>query len=49
MGIILNEEAMYDKNGNKIPVLTNNDGPGNIRYQDINGDGIITASKTVCI
>lgn len=45
MGIILNEEAMYDKNGDKIPVLTNNDGPGNIRYQDINGDGIITASE----
>ena len=44
MGIILNEEAMYDENGNKIPVLTNNDGPGNIRYRDVNGDGIISAS-----
>lgn len=44
LGIILNEAAMYDENGNKIPVLTNNDSAGNIRYQDINGDGIITAS-----
>lgn len=45
MGIILNEEAMYDDKGNKIPVLTNNDKPGNIRYQDIDGDGKITASN----
>ena len=45
MGIILNEEAMYDENGEKIPVLTNNDGPGSIRYRDVNGDGIISASE----
>ena len=45
MGIILNEDAMYDENGNKIPVLTNNDSPGSIRYQDIDGDGRITASN----
>lgn len=45
MGIILNEQAMLDENGNQIPVLTNNDKAGNIRYQDIDGDGKITASN----
>lgn len=45
MGIILNEKAMLDENGNPIPVLTNNDKAGNIRYQDIDGDGKITASN----
>lgn len=44
LGIILNDAAMLDENGNKIPVLTNNDKAGNIRYQDIDGDGKITAS-----
>lgn len=39
MGIILNDAAMLDENGNTIPVLTNNDKAGNIRYQDIDGDG----------
>ena len=38
MGIILNDAAMLDENGNTIPVLTNNDKAGNIRYQDIDGD-----------
>ena len=45
MGIILNDAAMLDENGNQIPVLTNNDSAGNIRYQDIDGDGKITASN----
>ena len=36
---------MLDENGNKIPVLTNNDAAGNIRYQDIDNDGKITASN----
>ena len=44
MGIILNEDAMME-NGQKIPVLTNNDKEGNIRYEDIDGDGKITASN----
>jgi TonB-linked SusC/RagA family outer membrane protein len=44
-GIILNNAAMYDKDGNKIAVLTGNDKPGCIRYQDIDGDGKITASN----
>lgn len=45
LGIILNDAAMYDENGNKIAVLTNNDKAGNIRYQDVDGDGKITASN----
>lgn len=45
LGIILNDAAMLDENGNKIAVLTNNDKPGNIRYMDIDGDGKITASN----
>lgn len=45
LGIILNDAAMLDENGNKIAVLTNNDKAGNIRYQDIDGDGNITASS----
>lgn len=44
MGVILNEDAMME-NGQKIPVLTNNDKAGNIRYVDIDGEGKITASN----
>ena len=35
---------MYDSDGNKIPILTNNDKAGCIQYVDANGDGKITAS-----
>ena len=45
LGIILNDAAMYDEDGNKIAVLTNNDKAGNIRYKDIDEDGKITASN----
>ena len=45
LGIILNADAMYDADGKKIAVLTNNDKEGNIRYQDIDGDNKITASS----
>ena len=44
MGIILNEAAMTE-NGQKIPVLSANEKPGCIRYQDIDGDGKVTASN----
>lgn len=43
-GIILNEAAMYDENGDKIPVYTAKDKPGCIAYVDIDGDGKITES-----
>jgi len=45
LGIILNDAAMFDENGDPIAVLTNNDKAGNIRYQDIDDDGKITASN----
>ena len=45
LGIILNDAAMYDEDGNPIAVLTNNDKAGNIRYLDIDKDGKITASN----
>ncbi len=44
-GIILNEEAMYNSDGTKIAVLTNNDKPGALAYVDQDGDGKITASQ----
>ena len=43
-GLILNADAMYE-NGAKIPVLTASDKEGCIRYEDIDGDGKITASN----
>lgn len=46
-GVILNDAAMYDVNGNKIAVLTTNDKPGCIQYIDINNDGKITADDKV--
>ena len=44
-GLILNADAMYDASGNKIPVLTASDKEGCIQYEDIDGDGKITASN----
>jgi len=44
LGIILNQASMTDENGSPIALLGNNDKPGNIRYQDIDGDGKITAT-----
>ena len=46
-GIILNEAAMFDSDGKKIPVYTKNDKPGCIKYQDINGDGVISAGDRI--
>jgi TonB-linked SusC/RagA family outer membrane protein len=41
-GIILNQDAMKDANGNTIPLYTAKDKPGCLAYQDIDGDGQIT-------
>lgn len=41
-GIILNDEAMKDANGNPIPLYTAKDKPGCLSYVDIDGDGQIT-------
>ena len=44
-GIINNESGMYDRDGNKIPLLTSNDKPGCLAYVDQDGDGQITPDK----
>lgn len=44
-GIILNKEAMVDADGKMIPVMSKSDKPGCIAYEDIDGDGNITASN----
>lgn len=41
-GIILNEEAMKDADGNPIPLYTAKDKPGCLSYVDVDGDGKIT-------
>lgn len=46
-GIILNEAAMFDSDGKKIPVYTKNDKPGCIQYEDVNNDGVISASDRI--
>jgi TonB-linked SusC/RagA family outer membrane protein len=44
LGVILNEDAMYDETGKKIPVI-GGERPGSIRFADIDGDGKITGDK----
>ena len=44
-GIILNEDAMKDAEGNPIPLYTAKDKPGCISYVDQNGDGQITETE----
>lgn len=41
-GIILNEDAMKDADGNPIPLYTAKDKPGCLSYVDVDGDGQIT-------
>lgn len=45
MGLIQSEADLLDENGNPIALLSKNDKAGNIRYQDIDGDGKITAAN----
>lgn len=47
LGIILNEDGMYDDRNRPIVTLTDNDNPGDIRYLDVNGDGKINANDRV--
>ena len=44
-GIILNEDAMKDAEGNPIPLYTAKDKPGCLSYVDQNGDGQITETE----
>lgn len=43
-GIFLNDDALYDDSGNKVPVR-GNEVAGCIQFEDIDGDGKITADK----
>lgn len=47
LGIIVNEDDMYDERNRPIVTLTDNDKPGDIRYLDVNGDGRINASDRI--
>ena len=46
-GLFLTDADLYDANGNKYPTLTANDKAGNIKYVDVDGNGIINADDKV--
>lgn len=46
-GLFITDADLLDANGNKYPTLTPNDKAGNIKYVDVNGDGVINADDKV--
>jgi TonB-linked SusC/RagA family outer membrane protein len=46
-GLFLTDADLYDADGNKYPTLTANDKAGNIKYVDVDGNGIINADDKV--
>ena len=46
-GLFVTDADLYDSEGNKYPTLTANDKAGNIKYVDVNGDGVINADDKV--
>lgn len=46
-GLFLTDADLYDANGNKYPTLTANDKAGNIKYVDVDGNGIINSDDKV--
>lgn len=46
-GLFQTDADLYDKNGNKYPTLTPNDKAGNIKYVDVDGNGIINSDDKV--
>lgn len=46
-GLFITDADLYDANGKKYPTLTSNDKAGNIKYVDVNGDGVINADDKV--
>jgi TonB-linked SusC/RagA family outer membrane protein len=46
-GLFITDEDLVDENGNAYPTLTRNDKAGNIKYVDVNEDGIINADDKV--
>lgn len=46
-GLYVTDADLYDSEGKKYPTLTANDKAGNIKYVDVNGDGVINADDKV--
>ena len=46
-GLFVTDADLYDENGNKYPTLTANDKAGNIKYVDVDGNGVINADDKV--
>lgn len=46
-GLFQTEADLIGEDGKKVPTLTANDKPGNIKYVDQNGDGVINADDKV--
>src|SRR5699024_4346531 len=46
-GLFVTDADLYDSEGNKYPTLTANDKAGNIKYVDVNEDGVINADDKV--
>lgn len=46
-GLFVTDADLYDANGNKYPTLTANDKAGNIKYVDVDGNGVINADDKV--
>ena len=46
-GLFVTDADLYDENGNKYPALTANDKAGNIKYVDVDGNGVINADDKV--
>ncbi|MGM9760272.1 MAG: TonB-dependent receptor [Parabacteroides sp.] len=46
-GLFITDADLYDANGNKYPTLTANDKAGNIKYVDVDGNGVINADDKV--
>ncbi|MDR2041420.1 MAG: TonB-dependent receptor [Tannerella sp.] len=46
-GLFLTDADLYDAQGNKYPTLTANDKAGNIKYVDVDGNGVINADDKV--
>ena len=46
-GLFVTDADLYDSEGNKYPTLTANDKAGNIKYVDVNGDGVINSDDKV--
>lgn len=48
-GLFITDADLYDAQGNKYPTLTANDKAGNIKYVDVNEDGVINADDKVAL